>query len=189
MKRLHQILLIGSFLPLCWLAMQAVHESGHVISAIASGGTAEKVVLHPLTISRTDVSPNPSPLFVAWAGPFVGIFLPAVTFLIANVGKLKWTYLVQFFAGYCLIANGAYLGIGSLGKIGDAGEILRYGGPIWSLWLFGAVCFPLGLYLWNGLGPHFGLSAAEGKVDHWAAYASCGMLLLTVIAELALSSN
>ena len=26
MKRLHQVLLIGTFLPLCWLAMMAVHE-------------------------------------------------------------------------------------------------------------------------------------------------------------------
>ena len=28
MKRLHQVLLIGTFLPLCWLAMMAVHETG-----------------------------------------------------------------------------------------------------------------------------------------------------------------
>ena len=68
-------------------------------------------------------------------------------------------------------------------------NMLCHGSQMWQLWLFGAVCFTLGLYLWNGLGPHFGLSAAEGKVDHWAAYASCGMLLLTVIAEVALSSN
>ena len=77
--------------------------------------------------------------------------------------------MVQFFAGFGLIANGAYIGVGSFGKIGDAGDILRHGSPIWSLWLFGAACFPLGLYLWNGLGPHFGLGTAAGKVDHRAA--------------------
>jgi hypothetical protein len=41
------------------------------------------------------------------------------------------------------------------------------------------VGFPLGLYLWNGLGPNFGLRAAAGKVDHRAAYFSCGLPLLT----------
>jgi hypothetical protein len=97
--------------------------------------------------------------------------------------------MLQFFAGFCLIANGAYIGIGSLGKIGDAGEMLRHGSPIWLLWLFGAVCSSFGLFLWNGLGPHFGLGAAAGKVNHRAAYASCGMLLITVIAEVALSSR
>ena len=66
--------------------------------------------------------------------------------MIAKVGKFKWAYLLQFFAGFCLIANGAYIGIGSFGKIGDAGDkLLRHGSPIWSLWLFGAVCFPFGL--------------------------------------------
>src|SRR5208337_624939 len=73
MNRLHQVLLIGTFLPLCWMAMMAVHELGHVVAAVATGGKVEKVVLHPLMISRTDVSPNPSPLIVVWAGPIVGV--------------------------------------------------------------------------------------------------------------------
>jgi hypothetical protein len=184
MSRIHQGLLIGTFLPLCWLAMQAVHEFGHVVGAVATGGKIERVVLHPLTISRTDVLPNPSPLLVVWAGPIVGVILPLAILLAAKVGRFKWTYLLQFFVGVCLIANGAYIGIGSFGKIGDAGDMLRHGSPIWLLWLFGAACFPL-----NGLGPHFGLGPAAGKIDHRAAYASCLLLLLTVLAELALSSR
>ena len=97
--------------------------------------------------------------------------------------------MLQFFTGFCLIANGAYIGIGSFSKIGDAGDMMRHGSPIWSLWLFGVLTFPLGLYLWNGLGPHFGLGARKGKVDHRAAYFSCGLLLLTLILEVALTST
>jgi hypothetical protein len=189
LKRFRQALLIGTFLPLCWFSMMAVHELGHVVGAVATGGRVERVVLHPLTISRTDVSPNPCPLLVVWAGPVVGAVLPLALFLAARVGKFKWAYMIQFFAGFCLIANGAYIGIGSFGKIGDAGDMLRHGSPIWSLWLFGAACFPLGLYSWNGLGPHFGLGTTAGKVDHRVAYVSCGLLLLTVILEVALSSR
>ena len=110
---------------------------------------------------------------MVWAGPAIGVVLPLALLLAAKRGKFKSAYMVQFFAGFGLIANGAYIGVGSLGKIGDAGDILRHGSPIWSLWLFGATCFPLGLYLWNGLGPQFGLGAAAGKVDHRAAYAAC----------------
>ena len=186
MKHLHHLLLIGSFLPLCWLAMMAVHELRHVVGAVATGGRVEKVVLHPLTISQTDVSPNPCPLLVVWAGPVVGIVLPLGLLLAARVSRFKWAYLVQFFAGFCLIANGAYIGIGSFGKVGDAGDMLRHGCPIWSLWLFGVVTLPLGLYLWNGLGPKFGLSTAAGNVDHRAAYGSCALLVVTVILELAM---
>ncbi len=189
MKRLHQVLLIGTFLPLCWLAMMDVHELGHVVGAVATGGRVEKVVLDPLTISRTDVLPNPNPLLVVWAGPIVGVLLPLGLLLTAKWATFKWAYLLQFFAGLCLIANGAYIGAGSFGRIGDAGDILRHGSPLSLLWLFGAACFPFGLYLWNGLGLHFGLGEATGKVDHRAAYFSCALLLLTVIAELALSSR
>ena len=188
-KRLYQALLIGTFLPLCWFAMMAVHELGHVLSAVATGGTIATVVLHPLTISRTDVSSNPHPLLVAWAGPMLGVLLPLAIFLAAKASRFKWAYLVQFFAGFCLIANGAYIGVGSLGGVGDAGDMLGSGSPTWLLWLFGAVTFPSGLYVWNGLGPHFGLGPAAGEVDHRAAYASSLLLVVTLIVELAVSSR
>ena len=189
MKRLHQMLLIGTFMPLCWLAMMAVHELGHVACAMISGGTVERVVLHPLTVSRTDVSPNPSPLFVTWGGPCMGVVLPLALLLATKCGGFKWSFLLQFFAGFCLIANGAYVGVGSVGKIGDAGDMLRHGSPTWTLWLFGIVTLPFGLYSWNGLGPHFGLGKAAGKVDHGAAYASCGLLLVMLILEMIFSSS
>ena len=64
MARFQQLLLIGTFLPLCWLAMMATHELGHVLGAYISGGRVSQVVLHPLTISRTDLAHNPHPLLV-----------------------------------------------------------------------------------------------------------------------------
>src|SRR5215472_11635577 len=76
-NRVHQFVLIASTLLFSWLAMQAVHELGHVLHAWASGGTVTKVLLVPLEISRTDVSPNPHPQFVAWGGPIWGALLPA----------------------------------------------------------------------------------------------------------------
>ena len=151
MKRFHQALLIGAFLPWCWLAMQAVHELGHVLGAAATGGTIQCVVLHPLTISRTDVSPNPHPLTVVWAGPALGVALPLGFFLVAKASGFAWTYLPRFFAGVCLIANGGYLGVGSFMRVGDAWDLLRHGSPIWSLWLFGAATVPLGLYFGTAL--------------------------------------
>ena len=190
LKRLHQVLLISTFLPLCWLAMQAVHELGHVLGAVATGGRIEKVVLHPLTISRTDVSPNPRPLFVVWAGPLVGVLLPLALLIVFKAGRIPLWCLVQFFAGSCLIANGAYIGAGSFyggDNASDPGVMLNHGSPIWCLWVFGAVSFPLGLYLWNGLGPHFGLGTAAGKVEHRAAYLSCALFAVAVILEVALS--
>jgi hypothetical protein len=69
----------------------------------------------------------------------------------------RFGHLLRFFAGFCLIANGAYIAAGSFQSIGDAGDLLHHGTPIWMLWLFGIVTIPAGLLMWNGLGKHFGL--------------------------------
>ena len=98
-------------------------------------------------------------------------------------------YLFRFFAGFCLVANGAYIGVGSFEGIADAGDMLRHGSDRWQLILFGLVTVPLGLYLWNGLGPKFGLGQAKGRVSRAAAVTSCGLLALIVLAEILLSSK
>ena len=141
-----------SLLALCWYAMMAVHEGGHVLGALVTGGTVERVVLHPLTISRTDVSPNPHPGIVVWAGPIVGCVVP-LTVLGLIPRRLAFSNKVaRFFTGFCLIANGAYIAIGSFDAIGDCAEMLRTGTPQWGMLSFGAVTVPLGLYLWHTLG-------------------------------------
>ncbi|MGQ9649021.1 MAG: hypothetical protein ACUVXJ_02835 [Phycisphaerae bacterium] len=187
MKRPVQVLLIASFVVFSWLAMQAVHELGHVLGARATGGTVIKVVLHPSALSRTDVSPNPRPLFVVWAGPIVGALLPLVVFLIVAVLRSPGLYLFRFFAGFCLIANGTYIAVGSVQGIADAGDMLRHGSHRWQLLLFGLITAPPGLWLWNGLGPKFGFGQANGQASRAAAITSLGLLVLIVGVEMLLS--
>jgi hypothetical protein len=180
--RLQQGVLIVSTVLGSWLGMQAVHEAGHVLGAWLSGGRVAQVVLNPLTISRTDLAENPSPLFVVWSGPVFGVLLPLVLgWGMASLG-LPGAFVLRFFAGFCLIANGAYLGIGSLDRIGDCGVLLQHGAARWQLWLFGAVTAPAGLWLWHGQGEHFGLGPAQGRVSARVACASLvcclGLLLL-----------
>ena len=147
----YRLLLVGTFLPFCWLAMQVVHELGHVFAAVGTGGTVSQVILHPLRISRTDLADNPHPLIVAWLGSLVGVALPLVVLAAFKLAQLPGWYLAQFFAGFCLIANGVYIGIGSFDGIGDAGDLMNHGSPISCLWLFGLLSVPFGLFLWNGL--------------------------------------
>jgi hypothetical protein len=188
MHRFWQIVLIATFIPLCWLLMQAVHELGHATIGWATGGTVVKVVLYPTTISHTEILGGRHRAMTVWAGPITGVALPLALLLLFKAARWKWFYLAQFFAGFCLIANGVYLGIGSFPGDGDAGDLIRIGCPRWPLWLFGLLTVPLGLYLWNGLGPHFGRGTANGKVDQGAAIGSAVMLAVVVTMEMALSS-
>jgi hypothetical protein len=187
MSHLEQAVLILSACALSWLLMGAVHELGHVLGAVITGGRVERVVLHPLTISRTDVQPNPHPLLVTWAGPVIGAALPLAARAACWRVNRVFRDLSGFFAGVCLIANGLYLGVGSFFRIGDAGDLLRHGAAPWQLWLFGAASVPLGVWLWNGTGPTFGFGAARGRVSPRAAWTCSGLALALAAVEIALS--
>jgi hypothetical protein len=188
MKRQHQLVLIASTLAFSWLAMQAVHELGHVLGSLLSGGQVAQVVLHPAKISQTRLAENPHPQFVAWMGPLVGTVLPAAAMLVARIANWRGWYVFQFFAGFCLVANGAYLAFGSMGRIGDAGDLLRYGAAPMLLWMFGLATIPTGVCLWNGLGPHFGLGTS-GRVDPLVSYIMLALTVVLVVLEHVFASS
>ena len=179
-----QLILIGSTIVGSWLGMQVVHESGHVLGAWVTGGRVERVVLHPLTISRTDLAENPDPFFVAWAGPVIGVMAPILIWIAAAASRLPGAFVFRFFAGFCLLTNGLYIGVGSFEGIGDCGDLLRHGAAIWHLWLFGLVTAPFGLWLWHRQGPHFGLGTAKGQVNRGAAYATLAACSALVVLGL-----
>jgi hypothetical protein len=175
-QRTHQIILIISMMLGSWLGMQAVHECGHVLGAWLTGGEVAQVVLYPLAISRTDLAANPHPLVVVWAGPAFGALLPLAVWLVTAAARMPAAFVLRFFAGFCLTANGAYIGAGSFIEAGDCGQMLRHGSPIWTLWFFGAACVPSGIWLWNGQGKHFGLGSEPEKINSaivWATSIAC----------------
>ncbi len=173
--------LILSTLLGSWLGMQAVHEFGHVLGAWGTGGRVVRVVLHPLTISRTDVVENPHPLIVVWAGPLGGVLLPLLVWVSMAKVRPNIAFLSRFFAGFCLVANGLYIGVGSFDRVGDCGEMLRQGSPLWLLWGFGLLTAPMGLWLWHGQGRHFGWGMPAVEVSRAATLTSV-MACLVLLA-------
>lgn len=173
-------MLVAAFLPFCWLAMMASHEVGHVVAALTTGGTVTDVVLHPLAISRTDVAPNPHPLVVVWSGPVIGVLLPLVCWAGFRLTRIREAFLARFFAGFALVANGAYIGIGSFERIGDAGTMLRHGAPLATLWLFGLVTIPAGFLVWNGQAKDFGFGL-EAQAVAGRSVIFAGLLLVIAV--------
>lgn len=165
-----------------WLGMMFVHEFGHVLHAWLSGGQIERVVLHPLRFSRTDVSPNPRPLFVAWGGPIWGVVLPLLMWSAAVAARRQWTYLLRFFAGMCLIVNGAYIGAGWSVDAGDAGTMRALGTSVWAMVVFGMMCLAAGLWTWHGVGERFRRGTGREAVGVTLAaigFAVVGVLIST----------
>lgn len=140
-----------------WLLMMGVHEFGHVLHAWLSGGRVAAVHFGPLEFSRTELAYDPHPQFVAWGGPIWGSLIPLAACGLASIVRLRFRGLLCFFAGFCLIANGAYIGLGWIDAAGDAGTLLRHGASPWVMTTGGGLAVMLGLYLWHRLGPRFGL--------------------------------
>lgn len=184
MERCLQVLLIVTFIAFSWLAFMVVHEFGHALTAWLTGGSVALVILHPLQISWTTFARNPHPQLVAWGGPFWGALLPVFLLIGAQQVRSPGLYLFRFFAGFCLIANGLYLLVDSLGRGGDGGTLIRCGASQWELLVFGLVTTPVGFWFWHGLGQHFGLGVAHGRVSRGAVAVSIGLLAFTVVAEL-----
>lgn len=138
---------------LCWYGMQAVHEAGHVAATYALGGQVEHLTLHPLAFSETGRSGSRSPQLDTWAGAVAGCLLPLLLWGVLR----RWPRGVdygRFFAGFCLLANGLYLGAGWLGgaSAGDAADLVRLGTPAWLLVLFGAGTAGAGFWCLSPMG-------------------------------------
>jgi hypothetical protein len=109
---------------------------------------------------------------------------PVLFLMAARLFRSPGLYLFRFFAGFCLIANGLYLIVDSFGRGGDGGTLIHNGASQWELIGFGIITAPVGFWLWHGLGPHFGLGAAQGRVSRSATVVSICLLAITVVTEL-----
>ena len=184
--RAYRLLLILALVCLSWLTMQAVHELGHCLHAWVSGGSVWRVVLNPLVFSVTYYRRNPHPLFVVWGGAVWGCLLPLGAFALVRAVRPSLAYLFRFFAGFCLVVNGVYLGGDAFLKVADGGDLLRHGSPQWVPVAFGVVASVAGLWLWHGLARSFGLGRDGRPVDRRAALGVATALAIVVAAELLL---
>ena len=132
-------------------------RTGPRAGALATGGTITAVVLHPLTISRTDVSINPRPLLVVWAGPLLGVLLPLGRGRDPPGMPLPLGLPAAILCGLLPDCQRRLHRRGILRRCRRRGRHAPARQPGVVPWLFGAATFPLGLYLWHGLGPNFGL--------------------------------
>lgn len=187
-EQVRRSLFAAAVVVLSWLAMQAVHEAGHVLAAWSTGGTVTAIVLHPARISRTDVSPNPHPLAVVWGGPVFGVVAPAAAWGIAARLRRPSAYLWRFFAGFCLITNGAYIGSGAFDPVGDAADLVRLGTPAWLLAVFGLAAVPAGLAAWHGQAAWFGFGREPKPLPAGVVPSVLSLLGALIAAELVWSA-
>jgi hypothetical protein len=156
MQRVFRYILIALVLYASWLALMGIHECGHVLHAWLSGGHVLSVHFGLFEFSRTEMSIDPHPQFVAWGGPIWGCLIPLLLYAVAVAMRLRFRRWLGIFAGLCLIVNGGYIGIGWIDQAGDAGTLLRHGASAWVMATTGLMAMAAGLLLWHLLGASLG---------------------------------
>ncbi len=134
---------------LSWWPFMVVHELGHIASGLINSATIEAIELRPWRLSYTMLSGSKRPLVDIWAGVVIGGYLPLVLLLVPTGRRIRKG--LTFFAGFCLIANGVYIGIGWLGPYGDTKEMMQMHTPVWVMIVFSLVSCTAGLWLWSFL--------------------------------------
>jgi len=180
--RIHQVVLVASLVWISWLGMMLVHESGHALAAVCTGGHVQRLVWHPLVLSRTDVQPNPSPLIVVWGGPIIGSVVPLLFVCAAIACRWRIAYMFVFFAGFCALANGVYIGACFVAPVGDAHEMLRLGSPRWLLVVFGLITTVLGVRFLDRASSRLGFGSKPATISEHDAYGlATAAIILTSI--------
>jgi hypothetical protein len=147
-----RVIRFAALIYLCWLGMMAVHESGHIIHARLAGGTVSYVSFPLIGFSQTHLTYNPAPAFIAGGGFVWGSLIPLLFLLPCYFLHPQLYRLMQFFTGFCLIANGLYLAVGWTMTAGDGHDLYRLSVPAWGMVLTGTMLFSIGLYFWHRLG-------------------------------------
>lgn len=101
----NRVVTFGGLLALSWLVMTTTHEVGHVVGGWIGGAQLIDLELAPWRLPHSLHQPDPHPQLTLWAGPLLGVFLPA---LVAAITQLR---SVWFIADFCLLANGLYLAL------------------------------------------------------------------------------
>ncbi|MEM7755820.1 MAG: M50 family metallopeptidase [Planctomycetota bacterium] len=127
-----------SLIACSWPVINWTHEVGHVLSAELTGGEVSRVVPDPRTFARTEYAANPTPLAVVWSGPVTGTIAGVLLALalLARRGRVLGC-TVALLGATCLLANGAYIGLGAINPIADTEVMSRLGVPRWGMAVFG----------------------------------------------------
>lgn len=138
-----------------WYVMLATHELGHGLHALLSGVTVLNINFPLIGFPYTQVGTPTRSLFLLWGGFIWGCGIPMSAYFAVCAMKNRTVLWLRrevgFLAGFCLLANGAYLAAGAVYQIGDAAEMIRAGSPLGLLVTIGIVLAAFGLLFWHRL--------------------------------------
>lgn len=113
-----------------WLATLLIHELGHVVAAISTGGKLVSVELRAGWLPHTLVQPNPHPSLVLWSGFAVGMIVPQLVAIAWSSDHAFTKLALKVWAGFCVLFSGVYLAVGGMERLTDTSKLVEQGWPL-----------------------------------------------------------
>lgn len=145
-KRLQQMLIVLGIFVFSYNLGNLIHESGHALNAVLTGGSLNKITMSPLSWCYTWTSGG-NRIFVIWGGFLWQTIIPIVLLFLCFKSRIALYAL--FLALVSFAESGIYMIAGAAAGIGDGGSLVKLGTPPFILITVGGIlllcCLPLSL--------------------------------------------
>ena len=147
-KCFQQMLIVLGIFVFSYNLSNLIHESGHALNAVLTGGSLNKITMSPLSWCYAWTSGG-NRIFVIWGGFLWQTIVPTVILLLLWCFKSRLSLYALFLVLVSFAESGIYMITGAVAGIGDGGNLVRYGIPPFILLTVGSIlllcCLPLSL--------------------------------------------
>ncbi len=135
---LQQMLIVLGMFVFSYNFGNLIHESGHALNAVLTGGSLNKITMSPLSWCYASTSGG-NETFVVWGGFLWQTIVPTVVLLLLWYFKSRLSLYALFLVLVSFGASGVYMIAGAVAGVGDGGSLVRYGVPPFLLLTVGSV--------------------------------------------------
>jgi|ERR1043166_148892 hypothetical protein len=136
---------LGSF-AFGYNAANILHECGHLLSGILSGGRALGLTSHPFSWSMARVADCRHPQFMTWGGILWSGLLGLIIFIFSYPSRSIVLFPILLTSSLLILVNGVYFTTGTLIRAGDPADLMEYGVGAPVLLVIGCACLLAGSY-------------------------------------------
>ncbi len=157
MKTFQRCLIVLGAFVFAYNAGNLIHEFGHGINVLATGGSIGRISISPLSWSYISYAGGGEARATTWGGFLWETILPLLIFLGLWCIKSRASFWALLLAMVALATTAIYMLVGAFLDIGDAGFLVRVGLPTWPFVAIGAGLLLLCLLLALPLGTLLGI--------------------------------
>jgi hypothetical protein len=162
-KDFRQAIFVFGSLCFSIVASTILHESGHALATLLTGGKISSLVINPLGWSYVvyESSILPQPLFTAWGGILFSTIASIILLWIALQFQNPYWVFIGFVGIFILLSNGMNFMMGLIYSTGDPALLYEYGVPIWIILLVGCLSAFGGVLLAILFQPFIGITPGD----------------------------